>query len=118
MTDGTKRKRDFHGCQGRYRGTPDTALLFPFEKVKVLAVTFFLHLLDRHKTKCRGVDAITHACRLGAVVEQMPEVRIALVRANFGPFHEQRLVSLLDHIRGIDRLCEAWPACAAFKLVG
>src|SRR4051812_23490193 len=77
-------------------------LLLLFEKVEVLGVTFILHLLDRHKAERGGIDAVTHAGRFRAIVKEVPKVRIALVRANFGPFHEEGSVSFLDDICGVD----------------
>ena len=88
------------------------------KKIKILAVAFLLHLLDRHEAQSRGIEAIAHAGRLWTVVKNVAEVRVALFRADFRALHEESLISFLDDMRRVDRLGETRPAGAALEFVG
>src|SRR3989338_8662055 len=49
-----------------------------------LAVAFLLEIFNRHKLQSGGVDAVAQAGRSWPVVEHMPQVRVAGLRADFG----------------------------------
>ena len=74
--------------------------------MKVLAVAFFFHLLDRYEAHRSRIHAISHAGRLWPIVKNMTKVRISFVRANFGALHVKRPVGLFDNVGAVDRLCK------------
>ena len=66
-----------------------------------------------------GVDAIAQAAAIArAIVEDVAEMAVAVGRADLGADHAVRDVAQFVDIGRLDRLREARPAAADFKLVG
>src|SRR6476659_9557709 len=93
------------------------SLLVPLEEMLVLAVALGLELVGRDETERRGVHAVALAGRRRTVIEDMPEVRIGVLRTNLGAHHEQLAIRLRHHVRRLELLREARPAGAAVVLV-
>ena len=64
-----------------------------------------------------GVDAVAQAGRTRAVLEDVAQVRIAVLRAHFDAPHAVADVGVIDDMLGFDRLREARPTGARLELV-
>ena len=75
---------------------------------------YFLLLLEfqRHR-----IDAVTEACRIGAIVEDVAEVGSATTAKHFGAMHKESIVIFRAHVLCCDGLPETWPAGAGIELV-
>src|SRR5687768_17334447 len=72
-----------------------------------------------NETQRGRVDAVAQsALILGTVVEDMPEMAVAVDRSHFGADHAVRLVRELIDVRGLDRLGKAGPAAARIEFGG
>src|SRR6185436_2784070 len=87
------------------------------EEPGVLAVTFGLEAVCGDEAQRRRVDAVAQAGRSRAVVEDVPEVRIAGAGPDLDTAHVVRGVALGRHVRLVDRLLEARPAGFRVELV-
>src|SRR5439155_7895567 len=57
-----------------------------------------------------GIHAVTLTGRCGAIIEYVPEMRVARSAQNLGAAHEQRVVRFLAHVFLVDRRIERRPA--------
>ena len=87
------------------------------EQRQVLAVAFFGEVFLGDEAQRRAVDAValTGGCR--AVVEDVAEVAVAVLAADFGAARHQLSVDVLADVLLVDRLGEARPSGAAVVLV-
>ena len=91
--------------------------LFFFERVKIFGVTLGFHFVSWNEAQSGGIHCITFASRGGGVFENMAEVRITELGADFRPLHVMRSVGLLkDGIRR-DRFGERWSSGPAIEFV-
>jgi len=74
------------------------------------SVTRKLHCL--HKAQRGRIHAIPQSCRPRAVIEDVPQMSIALRARNRNPLYAQRAVVDLAHIFFRKRFPKARPACA------
>src|SRR3954447_18393558 len=93
------------------------SLLVSLEEVFVLAVALGLELVGRDETERRGVHAVTLAGRRRTVIEDMPEVRVRVLRADLGAGHEELAIRLRHDVRRLEWFGEARPAGAALEFI-
>ena len=74
-----------------------------------LRVTLRAELAGGHEAQGRGVNAVAQACRLGAVLEDMAEVRVAVFGADLHPAHAEGHVLEVDDV-GVEGARKARPA--------
>src|SRR3989338_49483 len=79
-------------------------------------ITGALWLLRRMKRQRRGVDAVALARRLRAVVEHVPEMRVAARAEHFGSTHKEGGVGGIVNVALIDRHKETRPSGAGVEL--
>src|ERR1700743_2388166 len=77
-----------------------------------MAVSSFLCGSARHEPQRRRIHAIAQARRLGSVIEDMPQMRIAACAGNRGALHHEGVVADLDYVQLGDRRPETRPAGA------
>ena len=68
-------------------------------------------MLKRHR-----IDAITQACRCGAVVKHVTKMSIALSAQNLGALHAVAVIDLIEHRLSLHRLKITRPAAARIEL--
>ena len=106
-------KRSFGGTTG-LSALPTSRL---FEQPPVFAVPRFFQLVGRYEAEGGRVDAVAQAGRLGAVIEEVTQVGVAVFAADFGAGHEQGAVYFFDDVLRYERLGKAGPAGAGFEFV-
>src|SRR5207248_426081 len=100
------------------RGRPEEgALLGLLEQRQEARVALGLQALHGNEAQRGGVDAVAHARRRGAIVEEMAQVGIAVRGPHLGSLHEERAVGLLGDVRRLERSREAGPPGAGLELV-
>ena len=81
--------------------------------------TLRAQVLDRDKAQCRRVDAVAQPAGLGwTVVENMPEMTLAMLRANLDPGHAVAQVRHLCDVVRVNWFGEAGPPTSAVELRG
>src|SRR5947209_3696892 len=93
------------------------SLLVPLEEMLVLPVALGLELVGRDEAERRGVHAVALAGRRRTVIEDVSEVRVRVLRADFGAGHEELAIRLRHDVRRLERLRKAGPAGAALELI-
>src|SRR6185437_7612056 len=89
-----------------------------FKQFTVLAIAFLFQIGDGDEAQRCGVDAVTQPAAIArAVIENVAQMAVAVLRAHFGANHARAGVVFLDHVGGFDRLAEARPAAMALELV-
>src|SRR5690348_12280432 len=86
--------------------------------MRVFAVAFLDKLRRRNEAHRRRIHAVAQAGRKRAVVEQVAEVRIGVLRANFGARHSKGPIRLRCDVLRNQRTREAGPPSAGLELVG
>jgi hypothetical protein len=71
------------------------------EELLVLAITFLLQVFERDEAKGGRVEAVAQAGGLGAVVEEVAQVRAAVERTHLGALHAGGVVGVRGDIVGL-----------------
>src|SRR5690606_13878603 len=78
-----------------------------------------LHVVAMDEAQRRRVDAVAQSAAIPRPVrEHVPEMTVAVRRADLGANHAVAGVAPLVDVRGLDGLGEARPSAARFELVG
>ena len=59
-----------------------------FEKAEVLSIPLFFKVFGRYKPQGGAIDAVAHSLGRRSIVEQMPQMAVAMPAADFGARHE------------------------------
>src|ERR1700691_4715815 len=97
-------------------GSRKTGRLEFMPPILLLPCVFHCRLRRLRKAQGRRIHAITQPRRLRAVIEYVPQVRIAFRARPRRPFHADAQVGNLLHVFFRDRLPEARPARSRVKL--
>jgi hypothetical protein len=85
-------------------------MLFLFRKEsQVLAVPFLFQILFRDEAEGGRIHAVPKASGHRSIREDMSQVRIPMLAANFGSFREELIIVLLHDVPGFQRFGEARP---------